>query len=433
MRHERGSALIAVLLLLMMMSALAATLAVSGRTETLVVRNHETSAQALAAAEAGLNHAVQVAVAYLAEIDPDNISTALDTLLANPSDLDIDLNTTIAIAGAADADAAYEVSVMDEDDPARGATGLTAASIGEDDVATTDNNDTLVIRATGHASNNTTVTLEALISPMAYGALVTDGDLTISGNVSIDGADGSGSVHSNGDITISGGSTDISGSITASGEYTGSASGSGGMPKLPLPKIEAIDYKDHADFILKPNGTMTNQAGTVLCTWSSKVKCNNWSFSSTTTGWTIGSGTSTVSSGTYYVEGTGGATVSGSPGSSASPVHISIIAEGSINVSGSPDFVPEDSTNILFVTDGDLEISGGLDTGDSLTTQGRILVHEQIKFSGNPSLNGQVIVENAEDIFTLVHTNAVSGHVEITYNGGLSSNVFHVSGWREIR
>ena len=131
---EGGSALIAVLLLLMMMSALAATLAVSGRTETLVVRNHETSAQALAAAEAGLNHAVQLAVAYLGEIDPDNIPAALNTLLADPSVVGIAMDTTFTIAGAADPDAAYEVSVMDEDDPDRGEAGLNAASIGEDGV-----------------------------------------------------------------------------------------------------------------------------------------------------------------------------------------------------------------------------------------------------------------------------------------------------------
>lgn len=431
--NERGAALIAVLLLVLMMSALAAALGVSGNTETTVVRNHETSVRARAAAEAGLNHAVQVAVNYLGNIDPDDIPAALDTILANLSVLGIDLGTTLTVAGASDPDVAYEVFVMDEDDPDRpGSTTLTGdadPTNDEDGIETTDSNLTLVVRAIGHASNDTQVTLEALISPLEYGALVTGGDLTISGSVSIDGANGSGSVHSNGDLTIGGGSAEVTGTITASGDYSGPAGGVGHIPKLALPEINAIEYKDHADFILTSDGTMTNQAGAVLCTWSADTSCNNWNFNAANGEWSIGSTAPT--DGTYYVEG--GATITGSPGSSASPVHLSIIAEGSINISGSPDLVPEDDSDYLFITDGDLEISGGLDTGDPLTTHGRILVHEQINFTGNPSLAGQVIVEDAEDVFGLVHANNVSGNVDITYNGGLTSNVFYVNGWREIR
>src|SRR5688572_17532617 len=82
---ERGSALIGVLLLLMMMSALAGALTVSGHTETLVARNHQTAAQARAAAEAGLNHATEVVLAWLLSWKDNgfpNVDTALDTLLA---------------------------------------------------------------------------------------------------------------------------------------------------------------------------------------------------------------------------------------------------------------------------------------------------------------------------------------------------------------
>jgi len=430
MTNERGSALIAVLFLLLMMSALAAALGVSGHTETLVARNHQTTAQARAAAEAGLNHAVQVAVDYLANIDPDAIPAALDEILADLTLLDIDLDTTLTIAGAADPNAAYVASIMDEDHPDRAGGAVTLiAGNDEDGIATTDNNLTLVVRAMGRASNSTGVTLEALISPLDYGALVTDGDLEIGGNITIDGADGNGSVHSNGDLIIDGGSASISGSITASGEYDGPAGGSGGMPELPLPEVNAADYLDRADFILHSDGIMTNQAGTVLCTWSKSTSCNNWDFNDATLEWSIGSAEPT--DGTYYVEG--GVKISGSPGSSADPVALTIIAEGSIDISGSPDLVPEDTSGYLFITNGDLEISGGLDTGDPVTTQGRILVHEQINFSGNASLAGQVIVENAEDVFDLVHENSIGGNVDITYNGGLSSNVFTVSGWREIR
>ncbi len=64
-QDERGIALVAVLLLLMMMSALGMALVVNGETETLIARNQISGMQAQAAAEAGLNHAVEVATEYI--------------------------------------------------------------------------------------------------------------------------------------------------------------------------------------------------------------------------------------------------------------------------------------------------------------------------------------------------------------------------------
>ena len=102
-RQERGTALVGVLLLLMMMTALASALAVSGRTETLVARNHQTAAQARAAAEAGLNRAAQVAITWLAQWPNTyaNVYEAVDALLADPTLLDttkIDFDETYTLA-----------------------------------------------------------------------------------------------------------------------------------------------------------------------------------------------------------------------------------------------------------------------------------------------------------------------------------------------
>src|SRR5688500_6632957 len=98
-QDERGSAIIGVLLLLMMMSALVAALGVSGQTETLISRNQHSGAQAHAAAEAGLNHAVEVASTYIFEWRTNNfgsVDAAIDALLVGPDlasgteDLDAD-------------------------------------------------------------------------------------------------------------------------------------------------------------------------------------------------------------------------------------------------------------------------------------------------------------------------------------------------------
>ena len=62
---ERGAALIGVLLLLVLMSTMAAALSVNAQTETLISRSQRSGVQAQDAAEAGLNHAVEVASTYI--------------------------------------------------------------------------------------------------------------------------------------------------------------------------------------------------------------------------------------------------------------------------------------------------------------------------------------------------------------------------------
>ncbi len=84
--------------------------------------------------------------------------------------------------------------------------------------------------------------------------------------------------------------------------------------------------------------------------------------------WSLNS--STVTAGTYYVEGD--ARVSGSPGSTKSPAQISIIAEGSIQISGSPKLDTGYPARLLFVTDEDLKITGTIDVvGEAALVQGQ--------------------------------------------------------------
>lgn len=441
--NERGSALVGVLLLLMMMSALAAALAVSGRTETLVAFNHQSATQARAAAEAGLNHVVEVATTWVFEWDANgfsDIDAALDGLLADTSLLGIALGTDISIAGTTNVK--YQVFVMDEDDATqRGAdatqiTGDADATNNEDGSAVTDNNRALVVRAVGYAHDDTSVMLEAVIAAIPLPAIVTGGDLDISGNATIDGT--SGSVHSNAGLTVSGNPT-VTGDATATGAYseTGSpnigGSASGGATELPIPSVDASDHLFKADFVLESNGTMTcgDSAGcaggfaygATICGAS---PCNYWVYNAGDFSWTISGNDAT--NGTYYVEGP--ARISGNPGTALVPIAITIIAEGSIEISGNPDLTP-DYPELLFVTDGDLKISGGIDT--PLTAQGQILVHEQLMISGNPTLAGQIIVEDVPSVDPLVTNNTISGNPTITYNGTLGTAIFGVRGWREVR
>ena len=180
-RNERGSALLGVVLLLMLMSALAAALAVSGETETLISRNQRDGARAQAAAEAGLSHALELATTFIFEWKNNGFGSAdaaIDSLLAgvddDPADTadnggldertgivageDIPIGgPNVAIAGGINVQ--YTALVMD-DDPTAPAAEPENADLADD------LNRVLVVRATGFGPDNTRVTVEAMISSL---------------------------------------------------------------------------------------------------------------------------------------------------------------------------------------------------------------------------------------------------------------------------
>ncbi len=434
-RDERGVALVAVLLLLMLMSALAAALAVSGRTDTLVVRNHQTAAQARASAEAGLNHGVQVALAYIRSLPPQDVPNQLDVLLTTPGLLapGLTLGASVSIDGASDRDARYEVFILDDDDPSVAGDD---PDIDEDGDPFIDVNMTLVVRAVGYASNNATVTLEAVIGPVKWPAILTNGDLTISGNPDISGDEGS--VHANGDLTIAG-SVTVSGYATASGAYDATKSkpkidgkSGGGNPVIVVPPISAADYRTTADFILESDGSITNQGGTLLCAAGDKG-CHGgygWTFKGGN-GWDLDGDSPTA--GTYYVEGAASIKGNLAPHGDKAPA-VTILAEGSIDVAGPNGMDLQPAANaggIQFVTDRDLRISSNAHLVPSLG--GKMLVHEQLEISGNPDVTGQIIVEDAPSEDNLATANRIAGNPDVEYDGGLNDNNFVMYGWREVR
>lgn len=448
-------AIVLMLMSLLILSSLAAAMVTSGRTEVLISRNQERAAQARAAAEAGLNHGLEVTIAYVRNWQASGFadaSAAISDLLNGPDNLagttatDADNGSLEAldiprpptrVTLSAGTGTTYEVRVFDEDDPARGTTLSTAdvIRIEENSNASVDANRRIVVRAIGYAAGSTTATLEATVGPLILPAVITNSDLTISGNPTITGTNGS--VHTNEDLTISG-SPSISDDCTASGTYSdtpGTTCGGyegGGRPTIGVPPVRAIDYVGLADFILHDDGRMTdeNNGGALVCDASADTDaCKNLGY-----GWKyLGSGNWTIDgdtafNGSYYVEGN--ATISGNPGEPGNLLAISIIAKGDIDISGNPDLRP-DLPELLFVTDKDLKVGGNF--GQPTNIEGQILVHEQFMISGNPTLAGQIIVENAATVSTLVESNIIEGNPTIVYNGLVGSNTFNVSAWREVR
>ena len=448
-------ALVIVMLLLMILSGLAAAMVTSGQTELMVARNAVSSAQAEAAAEAGLNHATALAIPFVVQFAANgfaNVSGAMTGLVRGPDGLtgslanDADNGSLenlgiprspaqLALGGTVGV--AYEARVFDEDDPARGVT-LTAADvarIGEDGDPTTDANATMVIQAIGYAPDNTRVTLEITISNNMP-ALVLGGSVDISGNPTFTGSRGG--LHANGDLDIAGNPT-IAENATAGGTYTesgtptiGGISG-GGQGGVPIPPVAAIGFKPNADFILNSAGQMTDQTGTVICDASAsndacEVMGYGWVYDPP--GWKFDGNTGT--DGTYYVEGP--ATISGNPGNPATPIALTIIAEDSIEISGDP-HITTDTPGLMFVTDGDLKSSSSMVM--PLTVEGAILVHEQLDIGGGTILSGQVIVEDAANNSSLVTENKISGNATFSSNGTLGGAggvlLLTPTAWREVR
>ena len=449
---ERGTALVSVLLLLMMMSALAAALSVSGRTDTLVVRNHQTAAEARAAAEAGLNHATQVAIAWFAQWPNSYVSVdqAVNAVLADPTVLNPD-NVALDSLYTLSSGTSYRVFLFDEDDDARPGGAQTLqhdadSTNDEDGSPDTDNNRHLVITAVGYGGSDATVELEAVIGPYTLPAIITDGDLTISGNATIIAGD-NGGVHANGDLTIDGKSVIITGvdsttglpdlpngTATASGNYDDSSKAlitgdhGGGYSTKSVPAVRASFYRTWADYILTSGGQITGQSGAVICDATAKKNdCKNtygWDFDKGT--WSLKESNPPMGDATVYVEGP--ADISGA-GSVLDPLSVTIIAEGSIDAGGSNHIRP-DNAELLFVTDGDLKMDGNFTVH---VAEGQILVHEQAEISGNIVLLGQLVIEDASNDDPLVDDTDISGNTTITYTGDVGNTLFHVNGWREVR
>jgi cytoskeletal protein CcmA (bactofilin family) len=477
-KDQRGTALVSALLLMIIMSGLAAALTLSGRIEVAIGDNEEVYAGARQAAETGLNSAAAAILALTANptYDINNLIKGPDGL-SDPANLGAAVNAdngsmSILVGQNMFADPTapwpvtgtdftFSVSLFDDDDPALYGAPLSAAALinmgpppapPEDGNGANDVNKRIVIRSIGFGPQGVTAQLDQMLNPITLPAVLVDGDLTMSGSVTVNGSQGS--VHANGDLEINDPAVTISQNATATGEFDahpafepGGMEG-GDMPEIPLPDIHAIDYWSDADYILTHDpsphlgvaGRIVRRVdNTVMCTVTAadanacrKVANPDtgviWGWSWTPAlGWDLTS--NTASSATFYVEGD--VKITGDPGSPVAPVYLSIIAEGDIEVSGNPDLRPEPASAILFVTDMDLKLHGNIAV--PLTVEGKILVREQIDFAGNPQISGQVICQNVPSVSTLVTNNTIAGSVSITYNGLVTTVAYSVAGWREAQ
>jgi hypothetical protein len=414
---ERGMALIVV-------SSLATGLTMNGQVEVAMASNEATYAGARAAAEAGMNRAIAAIVA-----------NTTDDLLAtfNEAGISFLLSEAPPYTIGSNGEYSYVIEIFDDDDPALYAVPLTAdqlAAMGENGDALTNVNERMILRVTGFGPNGTTVRVGRILesnvntetsttttTTITNPALLVAGNLDISGNIDVSGARGN--VHANGDMSISGNAWSISGDATAAGTFTAISDNTGGVqgggrPSVTVPDVNASNYLELATHILNADGTITTVGATPACV----ANCG-WSFSGGT--WSIAG--NTASEGTFFVQGN--ATIAGNPNGggppgSRVPLPLSVIATGSIEITGTPILAPHNGLALQFVTNGDLRIAGNAEF-DRTLVEGQSLVREQVLISGNPDLRGQIIVQDfrgcGQTCSSVVSENAITGNMSIIYDG----------------
>src|SRR5436853_3086453 len=189
----------------------------------------------------------------------------------------------------------------------------------------------------------------------------------------------------------------------------------------------------------------------------SSVSSTGWRYNNGNGGyWDVQS--SSVDNHSYYVIGLdnynlstpalstangGNVTLSSNAGTDNVPIHISILTTGSLELTGSPNFIsqlnrvqttelpPFVSPNFLFVSVEDVKIRGDASIP---RFRGVIFAGEQFDLSGNGAIDGQVIsLSNTHLSGSPVSDNSISGSFDLTFNGGQAVGRIMLMSWRQIK
>lgn len=232
----------------------------------------------------------------------------------------------------------------------------------------------------------------------------------------------------------------MSGDLSTTGSVTGGkvVRNPDGTPKspltgespMPVPDLNPLDFCGNANYILRTDGYVLRVSDGTLHDARSTEK---FGFKR--------SGTSPLMwdhKGSLAVRGTfcahGNVKVGDEFGTPSNPFSFSLIATGSIQISGNPYIKPASVDSILLMAGGDLQISGN-PTGSATSFEGLIYAGSQCQIKGNPRLRGQLICKNKPNPAgseNWVTQNVISGNPEIIYDcNGRMSGIRRISFWAQ--
>ena len=234
-----------------------------------------------------------------------------------------------------------------------------------------------------------TMLLNRPIATFPPTALASGGGMEISGNATFTGA--CGGIHANDSLTVDGNVT--AEMVSAYDSVYGSNAGNvldangdpvtpqSGAPNQPIPALDPMDLCGSADFIMRSDGTITNVA------LGQTLSGEGW-------GWKHDPGNdiwmtevaSQITGGTLCIEGN--AQIKHDLGTPTTPVEMSVLAGGSVEVSADPYMIPS-TEGIGIIAGGDLKLNGSPNGGDT-NYSGLFYAGSQCHLSGTPSLAGQL-------------------------------------------
>jgi hypothetical protein len=412
---RRGLALPSAIFTLVALSVLATGLFTFADLGAKSVRNRESAARAQHVAEAGVNHALGLLRGSLRSRSFSQILRGAD---GNPGNADDSLfinwpglaaGDQIPLAGQSYQGHTYFVTIAD--DPAD-----------TDGNAQADMNGRVRIWCRAVTGDGATAVIEGVIGAIPMPGIVVDGDISLGNSNVISGH--CGGVHANGNMSSAGGGPTLSGPPTATGMVTGSYSGPprvNGADAIPIPDLNPMNYCAGAEFTLLLLGGVPNWRNAVGVITAGTPP--GWAYDAATQTW-VGTGTPTAPpAGTYCVQGN--AWLKGSTGSGVTPKPITILAAGSIQVSGTPYIRADHDDGILLMAGGDISLAGN-NTAGAVNYQGMIYAAAQCELTGTVQAVGQVLCANGPQPVGATEYTATSlatGNFSLQFD--CSANVFN--------
>ena len=234
----------------------------------------------------------------------------------------------------------YQVSVCDDHT-------VEQALVPPNANAADDANNTVLVRSTGTGANGALAMAQIRLRLVEVPAILVDGNLRLIGTPSVMGL--MGAVHANGALDLAGNPCteqylSSSNAITGGGSVEGGAGCVAGgetllpdQEPIPVPTLDPNDYLPFATYRLTNNGRILNAAGGVLFDSSlpGPPQWNSWTWDSANQEW---QGGNNIPPGTYHANAN--LRISGSPGSAATPLPATLIAVGSVTITGYPTLTP---------------------------------------------------------------------------------------------
>ena len=396
-RARRGAALPMALFALVTVSLLATAIFGSSRSQAQATRNRESATRAIQLADNGMTHALILLGDTLKGYPFSWLLKGSDNVASTDPTADdgrltgyiISSTADIPAAGRAGTGGTYQVQVID--DPADG-----------DADAKTDRNLKVLVRCTATTSDGGSASIDAVISQVVLPAIASEGNMTVGPQASVMGQ--CGAVHANGNLTLptSGQRPTIAGTMTATGTASGTAydtlgtlkSAASGLPQVQIPDLNPPDFcPAGAEFLLRSDGMVQRISTGELRNAKSNAEMGNvqWGFRrGTPPTWTMVQAGAVPGS---KICADGNFEISGNMGTPTTPFNITVIATGSVSVTGTPYLAPATTDSVLIVAGGDVNLAGN-SSGTAANYEGLIYAENQCLVSGSPIMAAQILCKN---------------------------------------